>query len=304
MDAELIKNGMLQSYEVEVRIANGNINSYINSRAAIYNSGGDITGIVGAMLDITERKEAESEIINAKIEAEAASRTKSEFLTTISHELRTPLNAIIGYSDMLIEEDFGKINDKQKRFSQHIHNSGKHLLELINDILDISKIESGKLELLYEDFILKDLMENVENIVKPLAIKKQIDLCFPADYEILSIKADRVKFKQILYNIMNNAVKFTPEKGTVVVSTKIKGNNLEVSVKDNGIGISEESQKHLFTPFYQADSSCSREYQGTGLGLSLVRKLVNLHGGKVTVESVLGKGSTFTITIPINPENN
>jgi PAS domain S-box-containing protein len=304
MDAELIKNGMLQSYEVEVRIANGNINSYINSRAAIYNSGGDITGIVGAMLDITERKEAESEIINAKIEAEAASRTKSEFLTTISHELRTPLNAIIGYSDMLIEEDFGKINDKQKRFSQHIHNSGKHLLELINDILDISKIESGKLELLYEDFILKDLMENVENIVKPLAIKKRIELCFPTDYNRMSIKADKIKFKQILYNIMNNAVKFTPENGSIVVSTELNGNYLEVSVKDNGIGISEESQKHLFTPFYQADSSCSREYQGTGLGLSLVRKLANLHGGKVTVESVLGKGSTFTITIPINPENN
>ena len=302
LDKEIIITGTNQSYDIEIPKLDGTVKTFINSKAAIYDSNGEITGLIGAMLDITDRKKVENEILHAKIEAEAASRTKSEFLTTISHELRTPLNAIIGYSDILIEGNQGELNEKQERYSRHIHTSGTHLLDLINDILDISKIESGKLDLHYEGFFIKDLMGNVENIVKPLAMKKQIKLDFQIHDNKLSIKADRIKLKQILYNLTSNAIKFTPKNGSVKVITKQTGKNIDIIVKDNGIGISEENQKKLFAPFYQVDSSCSREYQGTGLGLSLVKKLASLHGGEVTLKSILGEGSTFTITIPIEPD--
>ena len=302
LDKELIKTGIKQSYEVEVPKQDGTVKIFINSKAAIYDSDGEITGIIGAMLDITERKKVENEILHAKMEAEAASRTKSEFLATISHELRTPLNAIIGYSDILIEGNQGELNEKQKRYSRHIHTSGTHLLDLINDILDISKIESGKLNLHYEGFFIKDLIDNVENIVRPLAMKKQIKINFQTHDDKLSLKADRIKLKQMLYNLTSNAIKFTPEKGAVKIITKQSGKYLDIIVEDNGIGISEEKQKHLFTPFYQVDSSCSREYQGTGLGLSLVKKMAIVHGGTVTFKSIPGEGSTFTITIPIDPD--
>ena len=219
----------------------------------------------------------------------------------MSHELRTPLNAIIGYSDMLIAEDSGALNEKQARFSKHIYDSGKHLLNLINEKIDISKIESGKVDLIYEDFSLREIMEDVRNITQPLAIKKHIKLNFPAFEYDITIKADGIKFKQMLYNLVNNAVKFTPNNGKVTVTADMTGGKLQVSVADTGVGISEEEQKKLFTPFYQVDSSCSREYQGTGIGLSVTKKLVELHRGKITVESIPGKGSTFTIIIPVKP---
>ena len=247
--------------------------------------------------DITERKKAEETIIRSMIEAEEANRTKSEFLATMSHELRTPLNAIIGFSQMLQENDFGHLNNEQKRFANHISSSGKHLLELINDILDLSKIEAGKMDLHFEDFYLNTIMNNVYNVISPLAKKKRIEVNFLIPDDI-NIYADKIKFKQILYNLISNAVKFTHNKGHVYVIAAAEDEMLKVSVIDDGIGINKEEKEKLFNPFYQADSSNSRSFQGTGLGLSIVKKIIELHGGTIEVESEYGKGSTFTFSMP------
>ncbi|WP_406656945.1 PAS domain S-box protein [Methanolobus sp. ZRKC2] len=253
--------------------------------------------------DISAQKNAEEALLNAKMTAEMESRTKSEFLANMSHELRTPLNAIIGYSDMLLECIFGELNDKQDRSLYHISASGKHLLELINDILDLSKVESGRMELNYENFKVSEVLGNVGNIVSPVAKKKNISLEISLEKENMSVCADEVRFKQILYNLVSNAMKFTSENGLVKIRACEKDNMLQVSVIDTGIGISSEDQKKLFNPFSQINSDLSRHHSGTGLGLSLVKQFVELHGGNITVESELGKGSNFTFMIPILKNN-
>jgi PAS domain S-box-containing protein len=250
--------------------------------------------------DITERKNAENEIFEAKLSAERANRIKSEFLATMSHELRTPLNAVIGYADLLLENTFGELNNKQRKSIEHISISGKHLLELINDILDLSKIESGKMELQYSDFYLQDALQNVQNIISPLAKKKKIRLEFSIEPDKLTLHADKSRFKQILYNLTSNAVKLTPEEGSVKIEVRKKNHAVEVAVIDSGIGIPKEQLKSLFIPFKQLDSTDSRTYEGTGLGLSLVKKFVELHGGYVSVESEIDKGSTFSFRIPLH----
>ncbi|WP_292467616.1 PAS domain-containing sensor histidine kinase [Methanolobus sp.] len=257
----------------------------------------DDVKIIYSVEDITERKRAEKAILMSKMEAEEANRTKSEFLATMSHELRTPLNAIIGYSQMLQEDTFGELNTKQNRFANNVSSSGKHLLELINDILDLSKVEAGKIELHFEEFDVNDVMRNVYNIISPLARKKHIDINFQV-LKNTRIYADKTRFKQISYNLISNAVKFTPEKGHVEVSVTVEDKLLQLSVIDNGIGMDKEEQDKLFTPFYQVDSSMTRKYQGTGLGLSIVKNIVELHKGTIEVKSEAGKGSTFTIKLP------
>ncbi|WMW22495.1 PAS domain S-box protein [Methanolobus mangrovi] len=257
----------------------------------------DDAKVIFSVEDITERKRAEKAMLMSKMEAEEANRTKSEFLATMSHELRTPLNAIIGYSQMLQEDSFGELNTKQKRFANHVSTSGKHLLELINDILDLSKVEAGKIELHFEEFDVNDIMRNVYNIIGPLARKKHITIDFQVSKNT-RIYADKTRFKQIFYNLMSNAVKFTPEKGHVEVALTVEDKLLQLSVIDNGIGMNKEEQDKLFTPFYQVDSSMTRKYQGTGLGLSIVKNIVELHSGTIEVKSEAGKGSTFTIKLP------
>lgn len=250
--------------------------------------------------DITERKNAENEIFEAKLSAERANRIKSEFLATMSHELRTPLNAVIGYADLLLENTFGELNNKQRKSIEHVSISGKHLLELINDILDLSKIESGKMELQYSDFYLQDALQNVQNIISPLAKKKNIRMEFSIEPDKLTLYADKSRFKQILYNLTSNAVKFTPEEGSVKIEVRKKDHAVKVAVIDSGIGIPKEQLKNLFIPFKQLDSTDSRTYEGTGLGLALVKKFVELHGGYVSVESEIDKGSTFSFWIPLH----
>jgi len=260
---------------------------------------GKATGFLQTGLDITAHRRSEEKLLQAKLEAEAASCTKSEFLANMSHELRTPLNSIIGFSDILVERVFGELNGKQLKYVNNISVSGKHLLELINDILDLSKVEAGKMELHYSEFSVDSVFDEVKATLFPLAQAKSLEISFVVGPDFGDIHADRSRLIQILYNLVSNAIKFTPEGGRVSVYCKKSGSRALFSVTDTGIGISSEDLKKLFQPFTQIDSSSARQYCGTGLGLALVKKIVNLHQGDIWVESELEKGSTFMFTIPL-----
>jgi sensor domain CHASE-containing protein/sensor histidine kinase regulating citrate/malate metabolism len=260
---------------------------------------GKIIGILQTCWDITERKEAER-LLHEKQMAEVANRTKSEFLANMSHELRTPLNSIIGFSDLLYEKVYGELSEKQKKAVGNISRSGKHLLNLINDILDLSKVEAGKLELDYKEFELAGKLNSMKNLLSPIADQKNIEININVDKDLSTIRADEARFAQIMYNLMDNAIKFSNENGIVEVRAAKRGELVEVIVKDNGIGIKAEDQHKLFKPFSQVDSFSSKKFQGTGLGLSLVKQIVNLHGGYVWFNSKIGEGSTFAFVIPIN----
>ncbi|WP_370574180.1 PAS domain-containing sensor histidine kinase [Methanomethylovorans sp.] len=253
----------------------------------------------GIIRDTTYRKKAEEALIDARVAAEAANRTKSEFLANMSHELRTPLNSIIGFSDMLLEGVVGNLNEKQIRYLRNISGSGHHLLTLINDILDLSKVDSGKMQISYEKFTINEVFTDIRNNLANFAISKSITLNFEVEADLTDIYADKLKLKQILYNLVSNAIKFTSEQGSVYISASARSNRLHVEVRDTGIGINTEDQKKLFSAFTQLDSTYSRKYQGSGLGLVLVKKFVEIHGGRVWVESESGKGSNFIFEIPL-----
>jgi signal transduction histidine kinase len=231
-------------------------------------------------------------------ELEAASRHKSEFLANMSHELRTPLNAVIGFSEVLRERMFGELNDKQFEYINDIHASGQHLLLLINDILDLSKIEAGRMELELSEFHLPAVLETAMTLVRERATRHGIALSLDVAAEVGSIRADERKVKQVMLNLLSNAVKFTPEGGSVRVAARMNGQAIEVSVADTGAGIAPEDQPLVFEEFRQVGGDKARKAEGTGLGLTLVKKFVELHGGTIRLESVLGRGSTFTFTLP------
>ncbi len=247
-----------------------------------------------------------NEISDKNLQLEDASRMKSEFLANMSHELRTPLNAIIGFSEVLRDGLLGELQPKQKEYISDIYTSGGHLLSLINDILDLSKVEAGKMSLELEACDSAGLVQAGLQVVREKAIAHRIMLSVEAAPDMPEIWLDQRKVKQIIYNLLSNAVKFTPDGGKVFVTAKIVENItrdltqqfLEISVRDTGIGISADDQQRLFQPFVQIDSTLSRRYNGTGLGLVMVKRLTELHGGLVRLKSELGKGSTFTVLLP------
>ena len=259
--------------------------------------------LIESFVDLRKIKEVEEKLIQARMAAETANRAKSDFLATMSHELRTPLNSIIGFSDLIASGSVGEISDRQKRFIENISTSGKHLLALINNVLDLSKVEANKMELHYEIFSVADVFSELKQLISPLASKKGLMAEFIIENDITTIYADKTIFKQILFNLISNAIKFTPSNGTVTVSASRGEDMARFTVTDTGIGISEDGKGRLFQPFTQLDSSINRQYAGTGLGLSLVKQFIEMHNGNIWVASEIGKGTTFTFELPLIKED-
>jgi diguanylate cyclase (GGDEF)-like protein/PAS domain S-box-containing protein len=337
----LEQDGSVANYETQLKTKQGGTIDVSLTLSALTDGAGKVLGTVGISKDITEKKRLEKAIekrnlelqeLNENLEAKVFERTKyieranrelqrsnilkNRFISTISHELRTPLSSILGFSELLLDELSDPLTERQKRHITNIYSSGTHLLQLINNVLDIAKIESGKIELHYESFLLSNTVAEVEAVIRSLADKKRQTLVMKTD-NIRFIAADRVKLKQILYNLLSNAVKFTPEGGTITLqagatnaadlptqarnlaSSSENNNFLKLSVKDSGIGIKSEDLDRIFFEFEQVDNGLSRKYEGTGLGLALTKRLIELHGGEIFVESEEGMGSTFTIVMPL-----
>lgn len=250
-----------------------------------------------------ERRSSELAALNQELslrnqEVERANRLKSEFLASMSHELRTPLNTILGFSELLSEENAGILNEKQKRFLNHIQRDASHLLELINDVLDLSKVEAGRLELRPEKFPMAVAAAEVLTSVRPLSATKGIALDSDLDTELI-LNADRLRFKEILYNLLSNAIKFTPSGGRVWIESSLFDGSVCIMVGDTGIGISSQDQEPIFESFRQASATTKGVREGTGLGLAITKRLVEHHGGKIWVESEPGRGSRFFFTLPL-----
>jgi signal transduction histidine kinase/CHASE3 domain sensor protein/CheY-like chemotaxis protein len=254
-----------------------------------------------ALLISNEQLQVQKKIIaESNQRLEGVSRSKSDFLANMSHELRTPLNSVIGFSEVLQDQLFGSLNDKQGEYVNNILTSGRHLLSLINDILDLSKVESGRMELDLSEFSLRETIEASLVMLKEKAVKGELTVAMTVAPEAdIAITADQRKLKQIMFNLVSNAVKFTPAGGVINISATKSGDFMEIAVSDNGRGIKETDIAKLFHPFTQLESVYTKEFEGTGLGLALTRQLVELHGGMVWVKSVFGSGSCFTFTIPL-----
>jgi signal transduction histidine kinase len=239
------------------------------------------------------------EIREKSAQLEVANQHKSEFLANMSHELRTPLNAVIGFSEALSDQMFGEVNEKQLEYLKDIHESGRHLLSLINDILDLSKIEAGRMELDVSTFHLPTALSNAMTLIRERAQRHGIELGMEVDRELGEFSGDERKFKQIMLNLLSNAVKFTPDGGKVEVSAKKENGEIRVAVRDTGIGIAPEDQTAVFEEFRQVGRDRLKKAEGTGLGLALTKRFVELHGGAIRLESTPGKGSTFTVSLPV-----
>jgi PAS domain S-box-containing protein len=319
----VLNEGKVTNYELTARARDGTLTVVSYNATTFHDRDRRLQGVFAAARDMTELKRIEQALQQKNVELEDASRMKSEFLANMSHELRTPLNAIIGFSEVLSDGLLGDMTDKQRKFIVDIFKSGKHLLSLINDILDLSKVEAGKMLLDLDPVDVSPLLRNSLSIIKGQAAERHVRLDMRAPDRLGFMNADARKVKQIVYNLLSNAVKFTAEGGDVIlradrVSRADVGvltrawpsrtfplvesefsDFLRVSVTDNGIGISPDGLENLFKPFSQVDSGLARKFEGTGLGLAMVKLLVDLHGGALAVESAVGEGSCFTVWIPI-----
>ncbi len=283
--------------EIMVKHKNGRMFPIWLNASIVKDSKGEPIAMVGINRDITERRKMEE----MRLENDRLvyiDKVKSEILTIMSHELRTPLTSVIGYSIILKEKKPGKLNKKQEFLVENILTSSKHLLDIINNVLDLAKIEVGKLEIVIEYISVPDTINEILNLMQEKAANHNVILKKEFDPELPFIKADIQKFKQILFNLLVNAIKFSkPAGGTVTVTTKKEGNTAKFSVSDTGIGIREEDISRLFRVFEQLDKGLSRKYEGTGLGLAITKQLVEMQGGKIMVESKYGKGSTFSFLL-------
>ena len=249
---------------------------------------------------VIERRAVRARLEEANRALERATRAKSDFLATMSHELRTPLNSIIGFSDLLLD-DLGEDAEavRRRRYVSHIHESGRHLLNLVNDILDLAKVEAGRMDVHASTFEVADSLRAVDAVIRPLAERKELTLTTVVAPEVGTLHADEGKLKQVLYNLLANAVKFTPSGGRVETTARVVDGAVEIAVTDSGIGIAPEDQARVFDEFQQLDAGAGRRHEGTGLGLALARRLVELQGGRLWVDSELGQGSRFTFTVPL-----
>ena len=312
-----ITHGKVWHGEIKNRAKDGSYYWVDTTIVPFLNENGKPRQYVAIRADITERKRAEEEIRNlnaglehrvaertielqsAKEQAESADRMKSEFLANMSHELRTPLNGIIGFSEFLIDGKTGALTLKQTEYVTDIFNSGRHLLQLINDVLDLAKVEAGKMDLHPETFSVGKAIEEVCSVVGPMAQRKRIAICTEVEAAADNVTLDKQKMKQLLFNLLSNAVKFTDDAGKVnIVADRNSQGRLRLRVQDNGIGIKPEDLGNLFLEFRQLDSGLARRHQGTGLGLALTKKIVEFQNGTIEVESEPDKGSTFTVILP------
>ena len=308
---ELIRLTQVQErvsdYELTIRSREGTLTVVSCNAMIVYRKdSNDFLGIFIAARDVTQWKLLEQQLQEKHRELheqyrllQKADRLKSEFLANMSHELRTPLNSIIGFCEMLYEELVGPLSTKQKSCLREVLNSSHHLLRLINDVLDLAKVESGKMVFEPEPVELKQLIEDVQAILHPLLIKKDLHVDLEIDSSVTGVVIDPAKFKQVLYNYLSNAIKFTPEKGKICVRILPETpTSFRLEVEDTGIGIRAEDVERLFIEFQQLDSGTSKQFQGTGLGLALAKRLVEAQGGYVGVESAPGVGSTFFAVLP------
>jgi signal transduction histidine kinase len=281
--------------EQEIRWLNGNL-----ERRVIERTEQRLAANGELRTQIAERDRIQRALDEKNIELENAARVKDQFVANMSHELRTPLNGIIGFAEFLADGKPGTLNPKQKEYLEDILNSGKHLLQLLNDVLDLAKVQAGKMELNPEKFSLRETIEEVCAVAKPMAKKKGISVEIYIAPELGDITLDRRKFKQVLYNLLSNALKFTGDGGKVQLFAEPRDpHRFKLVVKDTGIGIKPEDLGRLFKEFEQLESDVRRRQEGTGLGLALTRRIVELLGGKIDVESEIDKGSSFTIELPL-----
>ena len=307
LETILPKKTSFDNYEVEHDFAAiGKRTMLLNARQ-IERAMGKERIILLAIEDITERKEIEAGLEKAHEELKAvtaelqrAAQVKSEFLANMSHELRTPLNSINGFSEVLYDETFGPLNEKQKQYVNNVLTSGKHLLLLINQILDMAKVEAGKMKLSLSGLPMKSLLNEIALLVEDMVGKKRLEMLLEIAEDLPDIEADDLKVKEILYNLLSNAVKFTPEGGKIGMRVKKADTEIEIVVWDTGIGIASENMDKIFEGFFRVDTPYSRLTEGTGLGLPLSKKLVELHGGRLLVESAgLNRGTSVRFTLPI-----
>jgi len=292
--------GVVRGFEAQVYRKNSEIIDVSENSHAMRDENSNILYYEGILEDITEKKQA-SQLRIAKEAAEAANRHKSEFLANMSHELRTPLNAILGYTELILDGIYGEVPEKIREVLERLDKNGRHLLNLINDVLDLSKIEAGQLVLSLEEYSMADVIQTVITSVEALAAEKNLKLNVIAPEGLKIGRGDQQRIAQVLLNLVGNAIKFT-ESGEVKVEVGVSDEMFLISVADTGPGISIADQKKIFEEFQQADGSSTREKGGTGLGLSIAKKIVEMHGGRIWVESTPGKGSNFSFTLPIRSQ--